>query len=138
MALILALNRHIHRAYVRVRDGNFALEGLLGFNLEGKTAGVVGTGQIGRLVARMLWHLRCRVLAHDPYPDAALAELGVEYATLEQLWAESDVISLNCPLTAETHHLVNVDTIPRMKPGVMLVNTGPRRARSTRRRCWRD
>ncbi len=124
LALILALNRHIHRAYVRVRDGNFALEGLLGFNLEGKTAGVVGTGQIGRLVARMLWHLRCRVLAHDPYPDAALAQLGVEYATLERLWAESDVISLNCPLTADTHHLVNVDTIPRMKPGVMVVNTG--------------
>jgi D-lactate dehydrogenase len=124
IALILCLNRHIHRAYVRVRDGNFALDGLLGFNLEGKTAGVVGTGQIGRVVARLLWHLRCRVLAHDPRPDAALVELGVAYTTLDELWAQSDVVSLNCPLTERTHHLVNAATIPRMKPGVMLVNTG--------------
>ena len=124
LALILCLNRHIHRAYVRVRDGNFALDGLLGFNLEGKTAGVVGTGQIGRIVARLLWHLRCRVLAHDPFPDAGLVELGIEYVELGPLWAQSDIVSLNCPLTPETHHLVNVGTIPLMKPGVMLVNTG--------------
>ena len=124
LALILCLNRHIHRAYVRVRDGNFALDGLLGFNLEGKTAGVVGTGQIGRIVARLLWHLRCRVLAHDPSPDAGLVELGIEYVELGTLWAQSDVVSLNCPLTPETHHLVNAGTIPLMKPGVMLVNTG--------------
>ena len=124
LALILCLNRHIHRAYVRVRDGNFALDGLLGFDLEGKTAGVVGTGQIGRIVARLLWHLRCRVLAHDPSPDAGLVELGIEYVELGSCAAQSDVVSLNCPLTPETHHLVNAGTIPLMKPGVMLVNTG--------------
>jgi D-lactate dehydrogenase len=124
VALILALNRHIPRAYNRVRDGNFSLEGLVGFDLKGKTAGVVGTGRIGGLVARLLWHFRCRVLAHDPFPDAELAELGVDYVDLDRLWAESDLISLNAPLSPETHHLVNEATIRRMKRGVMLVNTG--------------
>jgi D-lactate dehydrogenase len=124
IALILALNRHIPRAYNRVRDGNFSLEGLVGFDLKGKTAGVVGTGRIGGLVARLLWHFRCRVLAHDPFPDVELADLGVEYVDLDRLWAESDLISLNMPLAPETHHLVNADAIGRMKRGVMLVNTG--------------
>jgi D-lactate dehydrogenase len=124
IALILALNRHIPRAYNRVRDGNFSLDGLVGFDLKGKTAGVIGTGQIGGLVARLLWHFRCRVLAHDPFPDAKLRELGIEYVELDRLWAESDVISLNTPLVPDTHHLVNADTIRRMKRGVMLVNTG--------------
>ena len=124
IALILALNRRIHRAYGRVRDGNFALEGLVGFDLAGKTAGVVGTGKIGALVARLLWHFRCRVLAFDPQPDAGLQQLGVTYGDLETIWAESDVISLNCPLTADTRHLVRSETLARMKPGVMIVNTG--------------
>lgn len=124
IALILALNRRIHRAYNRVRDGNFSLDGLVGFDLAGKTAGVIGTGRIGALVARLLWHFRCRVLAYDLHPDAGLQQLGVEYCDLETLWSASDLISLNCPLTPETRHMVRAETIARMKPGVMLVNTG--------------
>lgn len=124
LALILALNRKIPRAYNRVREGNFALDGLLGFDLAGKTAGVVGTGLIGSRVARLLWHLRCHVVAHDPQPDAGLEELGVRYVDLDELLASSDVVSLNCPLTPDTHHLIDGPTIARMKPGVMLVNTG--------------
>ena len=100
LALILALNRKIPKAYNRVREGNFALEGLLGFDLAGKTAGVIGTGLIGSRVARLLWHLRCDVVAYDPYPDAGLQELGVRYVGLEELLGASDVVSLNCPLTA--------------------------------------
>lgn len=124
LALILTLNRRIHRAYNRVRDGNFALDGLVGFDLAGKTAGVVGTGKIGMIVARLLWHLRCRVLAVDMYRDQHLVDLGVEYVELDQLMAESDIISLNCPLTPETHHLIDADAISRMRDGVMVVNTG--------------
>ncbi len=124
IALILALNRNIHRAYNRVRDANFSLDGLVGFDMVGKTAGVVGTGKIGSIVARLLWHLRCRVLAVDERQDEHLLQLGVEYVDLDRLLAESEIISLNCPLTPETQHLVNADTISRMKSGVMLVNTG--------------
>jgi D-lactate dehydrogenase len=124
IALILALNRRIYKAYNRVRDGNFSLDGLVGFDLAGKTAGIVGTGRIGALVARLLWHFRCRVICHDPFENQGLVELGIGYASLDQVWAESDVISLNCPLSPETHHLVSTDAIQRMKPGVMLVNTG--------------
>jgi D-lactate dehydrogenase len=124
IALVLALNRKIHRAYNRVRDGNFSLEGLVGFDLAGKTAGVVGTGKIGAIVARLLWHFRCRVLAFDPYENPAVTELGMQYVDLDTLYAQSDIISLNCPLTAETYHLIDEAAIARMKPGVMLVNTG--------------
>ena len=124
IALILALNRRIHRAYNRVRDGNFSLDGLVGFDLARKTAGVIGTGRVGALVARLLWHFRCRVLAYDIHPDAGLQQLGVEYCDLETIWSSSDLISLNCPLSPETRHLVRAETIARMKPGVMLVNTG--------------
>lgn len=124
LALILALNRRIHRSYNRVRDANFALDGLVGFDLAGKTAGVVGTGKIGTIVARLLWHLRCRVLAVDTWQDPHLVELGVEYVDLDTLYAESDLISLNCPLTPETHHLIDADSIAKMRPGVMIVNTG--------------
>jgi D-lactate dehydrogenase len=124
IALILALNRRIHRAYNRVRDRDFSLDGLVGFDLKAKTAGVLGTGRIGGLVARLLWHFRCRVLAYDPSPDAELAGLGVEYVPLDRIWAESDLISLNMPLLPETRHIVNACTIARMKRGVMLVNTG--------------
>ncbi len=124
IALILALNRRIHRAYNRVRDGNFRLDGLVGFDLAGKTAGVIGTGRIGAIVARLLWHLRCRVLAVDPYRDAHLVELGVQYVDLDRAIAESDLVTLNCPLTAETHHLVDAAAIAAMRRGVMLVNTG--------------
>jgi D-lactate dehydrogenase len=124
IALILALNRNIPRAYNRVRDGNFSLDGLVGFDLAGKTAGVVGTGRIGSIVARLLWHLRCRVLAVDARQDEHLLDLGVEYVDLDDLLSTAQIISLNCPLTAETHHLIDESAIGRMQRGVMLVNTG--------------
>jgi D-lactate dehydrogenase len=124
LALILSLNRHIPRASNRVRDGNFALDGLLGFDLAGKTAGVVGTGRIGAIVARLLWHLRCHVVAYDPFPDPGLEQLGVRYAPLDEVLATSDVVTLNCPLTDATVHLIDPDAIATMKRGVMIVNTG--------------
>ncbi|HEY5873946.1 MAG TPA: 2-hydroxyacid dehydrogenase [Ilumatobacteraceae bacterium] len=124
IALILGLNRHIHKAYNRVREANFALDGLVGFDLAGKTAGVIGTGRIGALVARLLWHFRCEVIVCDPVIDPKLVELGMSYVALDEVWERSHIISLNCPLTAETHHLVSHGTIARMRPGVMLVNTG--------------
>jgi D-lactate dehydrogenase len=124
IALILALNRRVYKAYNRVREGNFALDGLVGFDLAGKTAGVIGTGRIGALVARLLWHFRCRVICVDPFENPHVTELGMRYVAIEELWAESDLISLNCPLSPETHHLVSASAIDCMKPGVMLVNTG--------------
>jgi D-lactate dehydrogenase len=124
IALVLALNRRIHKAYNRVREGNFALDGLVGFDLAGKTAGVIGTGRIGALVARLLWHFRCEVLAYDVHHDPKLEELGVTYVGMDEIWRRSDLVSLNCPLTPETHHLVSAEVIGRMKPGVLLVNTG--------------
>jgi D-lactate dehydrogenase len=123
VALLMTLNRRVHRAYNRVRDGNFALEGLLGFDLHGKTVGIVGTGKIGLCFARIMHGFGCRLLAHDvaTHPDAA--KLGIEYVALDRLFAGSDVISLHCPLTAETRHLVNAANIARMRDGVFLVNT---------------
>jgi len=124
IALILSLNRRIYKSYNRVREGNFSLEDLVGFDLAGKTAGVVGTGRVGALVARLLWHFRCEVICADPVENPRMAELGIPYVDIDDLWSRSDVISLNCPLTAETHHLVSEDVVRRMKPGAMLVNTG--------------
>lgn len=123
VALILTLNRKIHRAYYRVREGNFALDGLLGFDLRGKTAGIVGTGQIGAVVVRILKGFGCTVLAHDPYPNPACEALGARYVTIEELFSASDIISLHCPLTPHTHHLVDAASIQKMKRGVMLINT---------------
>ena len=124
LALMLALNRKIHRAHNRVRDRNFSLDGLVGFDMAGKTAAVVGTGHIGGIVARLLWHLRCEVVAVDPTTDDFLMDLGVRYVGLDEALASADIVTLNCPLLPETHHLVNAATIARMKPGAMLVNTG--------------
>lgn len=124
LALILSLNRGIHRAHARVRDGNFSLDGLVGFDLAGKTAAVIGTGRIGAIVARLLWHLRCEVIAVDDYHDEHLLGLGVEYTDLDAALGRADVVTLNCPLTPETHHLIDHDAIARMRPGAMLVNTG--------------
>ncbi len=123
LALILALNRNTHRAWARVREGNFALEGLLGFNLKGRTVGVVGTGRIGAAFARIMRGLGCNVAAHDPSPDAGLVALGVNYLSLDAVLATADILSLHCPLTPPTRHLINAATIARMKPGVMLINT---------------
>ena len=124
VALILGLNRRIFKAYNRVREGNFSLDGLVGFDLAGKTAGVVGTGRIGELVARLLWHFRCDVICVDPVHNPRVTELGMRYVEYDELWATSDLITLNCPLSADTHHLVSTAAIARMKAGVMLINTG--------------
>lgn len=123
LALILALNRKIHRAYNRVREGNFAIDGLLGFDLHGKTVGLVGTGRIGAIMAKICLGLGCEVLAYDLKPNPACEQSGVAYVPLEDLVARSDILSLHCPLTPDTHHLISAGTVAKMKPGVMLVNT---------------
>ena len=125
VALVLALNRRIHQAYARVRDWNFSLDGLVGFDLHGKTVGVVGTGRIGRAAARIFHGFGCRLLCFDAAPDAALErELGVRYVPLDTLYREADIISLHVPLTPGTHHLVNAGALEKMKRGVVLINTG--------------
>lgn len=124
IGLMLSLVRRIHRAHQRTRENNFALDGLLGFDLYGKTVGVIGTGKIGALVARiLLLGFGCRVLAADPHPDPALATVGVHYADSESVIAESDILTLHCPLTPQTHHLLNACRFARMKRGAMVVNT---------------
>lgn len=123
VGLILALNRGLHRAHQRVREGDFSLEGLMGFDLAGRTAGIIGTGQIGRIVARVLHAFGCRVLAMDPKEDPDCVSLGVEYVSQETLLSESDIVTLHCPLTPETHHLIDAGAVERMNPGVMLINT---------------
>lgn len=123
IALILTLNRKIHRAYNRVREGNFALNGLLGFDLHGRTVGIIGTGKIGRIAGQILHGFGCRILAYDLYPHEEFAQKYGEYVPLKKLLRQSDIISLHCPLTPDTHHLINDRTISQMKPGVMLVNT---------------
>lgn len=123
VALIMALNRKTHRAYHRVKEGNFALEGLMGFNLEGKTVGCIGTGRIGAAFCRIMNGFGCRILCYDITPDEALLEMGAEYVDLETLYQASDIISLHCPLNASTHHLINQSSIAKMKDGVMIINT---------------
>lgn len=122
-ALILTLNRKTHRAYNRVREGNFALEGLLGFDLHGKTVGVVGTGKIGVCFARIMLGFGCEVLYYDPFPAPDMALLAAERVDLETLLSRSDVVSLHCPLLPDTRHLINPDTLAAMKRGAMLINT---------------
>jgi D-lactate dehydrogenase len=123
VALILTLNRKTHRAFNRVREGNFALDGLLGFDLYGKTVGVVGTGKIGAAFARILLGFGSEVLAYDVAPNVSLREIGVQYVTLDDLLRKSDIVSLHCPLMPATHHMINAATLARMKPGAMLINT---------------
>jgi D-lactate dehydrogenase len=123
IALMLALNRKLHRAYNRVREGNFALDGLVGFDMHGKIVGVIGTGQIGTVVAQILTGFGCPILAFDPFPNATCRSLGVRYVELNQLFAESDIITVHCPLTPENKHLINGQALEKMKNGVMLINT---------------
>ena len=123
VGLVLMLDRKLHKAYNRVREGNFSLDGLLGFDLHGRTVGIIGTGKIGRCFAEIMLGFGCRVLAHDPRPDRALAARGVAFVPLDDLLAAADIVSLHCPLTPTTHHLIDATRIARMKPGVMLVNT---------------
>ncbi|MCX2920648.1 2-hydroxyacid dehydrogenase [Stenotrophomonas rhizophila] len=122
LAMVMTLNRQTHRAYNRVREGNFMLDGLLGRTLHGKTVGIVGTGQIGLATARIFKGMGCTVLGHDPYPSPGFAAVGASVA-LEDLLARSDIVSLHCPLTPETHHLIDDASLAAMKPGAMLVNT---------------
>ena len=123
VGMMMCLNRRIHRAYQRTRDANFSLEGLTGFTMYGKTAGVLGTGKIGLAALRILKGFGMRLLAFDPYPSAAALEMGVEYVDLSTLFSQSDVISLHCPLTPENYHLLNRTAFNQMKDGVMIVNT---------------
>jgi D-lactate dehydrogenase len=122
-ALILALDRKIHRAYNRVREGNFALDGLLGFDLRGRTVGIVGTGRIGEAVARIMNGFGCRLLASDPRRNPVCEALGVDYVGRDDLLSASDIVTMHCPLTPDTRHLIGADALARVKPGVMLVNT---------------
>jgi D-lactate dehydrogenase len=125
VAMMLALNRKTHRAYYRTRDNNFAIHGLMGFDMYGKTAGVVGTGQIGCIVAEILRGFGMTVLAYDPYPATEWAAAhGVRLVELEQLYGQSDIITLHCPLTPRNIHMINRDSLAAMKTGVMIINTG--------------
>ena len=119
-ALLLTLNRHIHKAASRTRDFNFSLVGLTGFDLHGKTAGIIGTGKIGSVFANICKGFGMKVLAYDAFPNPAL---GLEYVSLEKLMAESDVVSLHCPLLPETKHIINAESIAKAKPGFTLINT---------------
>ncbi len=123
VALILTLNRKTHKAYNRVREGNFSLERLTGFDLFGKTVGVIGTGKIGETFAKIMKGFGCRVLAYDLQPHPDLVALGIEYVALDALFTASDIVSLHCPLTPQTNRLINADTLQQMKPNAMLINT---------------
>lgn len=124
MALILILNRKIHRSYIRTRDHNFSINGLTGFDLHGKTAGIVGTGKIGRVFAEICLGFGMNVIAYDPYPDLGFAgEKGIEYVSADRLFGESDIISLHCPLTKETRYIINDSSLRMMKKNAYIINT---------------
>ncbi len=123
IALMLTLNRKVHKAYQRTRDANFSLEGLVGFNMHNRTVGVIGTGKIGLATIRILLGFGCKVLAHDPYPNSEVVALGVDYVPLDKLYSVSDIITLHCPLTPDNHHLLCKASFDKMKPGVMVINT---------------
>lgn len=123
IALIMTTNRNMIRANARVRDGNFTLNGLVGFDLHGKTVGVIGTGIIGQVFANIIQGFGTRVLAYDPYPNADLEKAGIEYVNMDSLCQASDIISLHCPLTPENHHLIDYERIKTMKKGVTIINT---------------
>jgi D-lactate dehydrogenase len=124
VALMLCLNRKIHRAYNRVREGDFSLHGLMGFNLYEKTVGIIGTGNIGTALATIMNGFGCHIFAYDPKPNQECLQLGVNYVDLDTLLSTADIISLNCSLNEHTRHLINDKTIAKMKHGVMLINTG--------------
>lgn len=123
VGLILTLNRKIHRAYNRVREGNFALDGLMGFDLYNRTVGIIGTGKIGLIVAQILKGFGCHLLAYDLYTNPEAEALGMRYVDLPELFTKSDIISLHCPLTPQTYHLIDEKALSLIKSGVMLINT---------------
>lgn len=125
VGMILALNRKIHKAYVRTREGNFSINGFMGFDLYKKTVGIIGAGKIAQILIKILKGFGTKVIAYDPYPNEKVAkELGFEFVDLDTLYKESDIISLNCPLTKETKYIINRESMNKMKDGVMIVNTG--------------
>jgi D-lactate dehydrogenase len=124
LALIMTLNRRTHRAFNRTREGDFSLRGLTGFDLHGKTVGIIGAGQIGLTFARIMAGFGCHLLINDPLPVAQLNQLGAQQVSLVEVLQRSDIISLHCPLNAATHHLINAARLQQMKRGVMLINTG--------------
>ena len=125
VGMILALNRKIHKAYVRTREGNFSINGFMGFDLYKKTVGIIGAGKIAQILIKILKGFGTKVIAYDPYPNEKVAkELGFEFVGLDTLYKESDIISLNCPLTKETKYIINRESMNKMKDGVMIVNTG--------------
>ena len=125
LALMLTLNRKTHRAYNRTREGNFALSGLMGFDMYGKTAGIIGTGKIAKILIKTLRSMGMEILAYDLFPDNDFAAReGIKYVSLDELYANSDIISLHCPLTKETEYIINDEAIAKMKNGVMMINTG--------------
>jgi len=123
VGLMLSLNRKIHRSYSRVKESNFSLNGLLGFDMYGKTIGIIGTGFIGSITAKILAGFGVKLIAYDIKTDPECEKLGVEYASLDELYARSDIITLHCPLTPDTHHLISTSSLNKMKDGVMLINT---------------
>lgn len=123
LALMMTLNRKIHKAYNRVRENNFNLDGLLGFNFYDKQIGIIGTGQIGTALAKIMLGMGCRVICYDPFPNPQLTDLGCQYHPLEIVLANSDIISLHCPLTEQSLHMINQQSIDTMKHDVMLINT---------------
>lgn len=123
VALLLTLNRKTHKAYNRVREGNFSLERMTGFDVFGKTVGVIGTGKIGATFADIMLGFGCKVVAYDPYPNPELVEKGIPYESLDNLLAQSDIISLHCPLTPDTHHLIGKRALTHIKKGAFLINT---------------
>ena len=124
VALIMDLNRHIHRAFSRVRENYYLLDGLLGFDMHGKTVGVIGTRKIGVCFINIMKGFGCNVIAYDPYESDKVRAIGVEYTTIDELYAKSDIISLHCPLTEDSHYIINQQSIGKMKKGVMIINTG--------------
>jgi D-lactate dehydrogenase len=123
LGLILSLNRKLHRAYGRVRDANFSLDGLLGFDIHNKTIGIIGTGKIGQVFINLIKGFGCTILAHDKFPNDEVKKQGVTYVELQELYSKSDIISLHCPLTYETYHIINEYAISAMKDNVMIINT---------------
>jgi D-lactate dehydrogenase len=123
VGLMLALNRKLPRASWRVREGNFALDGLLGFDMHGKTVGIIGTGKIGTVLAGIMQGFGCELLAYDPYPNDACRELGVQYVSLDDLFARSDIITLHLPLSPQSYHLIDAGAIDKLKRGAMVINT---------------
>ena len=123
--MIMTLNRKIHKAYIRTREGNFSITGLMGYDLHEKTAGIIGAGKIAQILIKILKGFGMKVIAYDPYPNYEKAkELGFEFTDLDTLYKEADIISLNCPLTKETRYMINRNSMNKMKDGVMIVNTG--------------